>query len=93
MVNPLPAFVPDPNVPLTLRQLANFLRKPVKAFFRQRLIVAFEEDQQAHADDECFAVDGLQEYLLILELLATATAEDSPAQEEACVTRSLTRLR
>lgn len=93
VVNPLPAFVPDPNVPLTLNQLANFLRKPVKAFFRQRLMVAFEEEQQAHADDECFAVDGLQEYQLIQELLATATAENSPAQEQACVTRSLTRLR
>ena len=92
-VNPLPAYVPDPSVPLTLPSLANFLRKPVKAFFRQRLMVAFEEEQQAHADDECFAVDGLQEYQLIQELLVTATAENSPDLEQACVTRSLARLR
>lgn len=90
---PLAAFVPDPGVPVTVAQLTNFLRKPVKAFFRQRLLVTFEEDEEENADEECFAVDGLQEYGLIRDLLASATAETSNELEQVCISRSLTRLR
>jgi exodeoxyribonuclease V gamma subunit len=70
VIKSLAAFLPDPNLPLTLSQLTTFLRNPVKVFFRQRLLVRFEEDEDENADDECFTVDGLQEYLLVQELLA-----------------------
>lgn len=93
VIQPLAIFTPDPNVPVTLNQLSNFLRKPVKAFFRQRLLVAFDEEQEENADDECFTVDALEEYGLIRDLLASASAETDPAQSQACVTRSLARLR
>lgn len=93
VIKPLANFIPDSNVPVTLNQLTNFLRKPVKAFFRQRLLVAFEDDQQENADDECFTVDALEEYGLIQDLLAAATAQTDDAQSQACVTRSLARLR
>ena len=92
-IEPLATFSADPNLPVTLGQLTGFLRNPVKAFFRQRLLVVFEEDSQDKADEECFAIDGLQEYGLIQELLATATAQTNEIQSQACVTRSLTRLR
>ncbi len=92
-MEPLATFSADPNLPVTLSQLTSFLRNPVKAFFRQRLLVVFEEDSQDKADEECFAVDGLQEYGLIQELLASATAQTDQVQSQACVTSSLTRLR
>jgi exodeoxyribonuclease V gamma subunit len=92
-IEPLATFSADPNLPVTLSQLTGFLRNPVKAFFRQRLLVVFEEDSQDKADEECFAIDGLQEYGLIQELLANATAQTSQVQSQACVTSALTRLR
>lgn len=90
-IAPLAAFVPDSNIPVTLSQLTRFLRNPVKAFFRQRLLVTFEEDQDENADEECFAVNALEEYGLVQALLATAQTHD--AQEQASVTRALTQLR
>lgn len=93
VVEPLAAFVQAPNVPLTLSQLTQFLRNPVKTFFRQRLQVAFDETEQDDSDDESFAVDGLQQYKLLQELVANATAEPSELQEQLCVTRSLAKLR
>jgi exodeoxyribonuclease V gamma subunit len=89
----LTTFQADPNLPVTLSQLTNFLRNPVKSFFRQRLLVVFEENDQDDANEECFGVDGLQEYGLIQDLLADATAQSNQDQAEACVTRSLARLR
>jgi exodeoxyribonuclease V gamma subunit len=89
----LAAFQADPNLPVTLGQLTNFLRNPVKTFFRQRLLVVFEERSEDVADEECFGVDGLQEYGLIQDLLVDATAQPDHDQARACVTRSLARLR
>jgi len=97
--NPLPAiepmapFVPTPNVPLTLSQLTQFLRNPVKAFFRQRLQVVFDETPDDDADDESFGVDGLQQYGLLQVLLTSATAEPNETQEQLCVQQSLAKLR
>jgi len=90
---PVAAFFADPKLPVALSQLTHFLRNPVKAFFRQRLSVVFDVDSQDQTDDECFAVDGLQEYALIQQLLASATSQIDPAQRPACVASALTRLR
>jgi len=90
---PVAAFCADPRLPVTLNQLTRFLRNPVKAFFRQRLLVVFEEDRQEQADEECFAVDGLQEYTLIQDLLAVSASQPDAAQSQTSVTRALTRLR
>jgi exodeoxyribonuclease V gamma subunit len=86
-------FVPDRNVPLTLSHLTQFLRNPVKSFFRQRLQVIFDETQEENADDESFGVEGLQQYSLIQQLLATATMQPDEAQEQHCVAQSLAKLR
>ena len=64
----LPRFVPDPHVPLTVADLASFLRHPVKAFFRQRLGVVFELHAEDAGDDEAFDVAGLEEYGLVREV-------------------------
>ncbi|MHB8949868.1 MAG: exodeoxyribonuclease V subunit gamma [Rhodoferax sp.] len=87
------AFVPDPNVPVTLGQLTQFLRNPVRAFFKQRLLVSFEEAQDENFDEECFEIDGLAQYALLQDLLAKATVETNPDLERVSVTRALTRLR
>jgi exodeoxyribonuclease V gamma subunit len=91
-IEPMASFVPLPNVPLTLSQLSQFLRNPVKAFFRHRLQVVFDETQGQNADDECFDVDGLQQYGLIGQLLATATAQPDAVQAQLCVEKSLAKL-
>ncbi|MDD4886062.1 MAG: exodeoxyribonuclease V subunit gamma, partial [Thiomonas sp.] len=54
--------------PLTLQQLARFLKNPVKAFFRVRLDVVFDE-QGAADDDEVFSLDGLSRHGLLTALL------------------------
>ena len=89
----LAAFVPDPNVAVTLGQLTGFLRNPVKAFFKQRLLVSFEEAQEENADEECFEIDALSQYTLLQDLLAKATIQTRPDLEHASVTRALIRLR
>ena len=57
---PLPALAQD--TPLTLRQLAGFVRDPVGAFFAQRLKVNFDEDELTSRDDETFQLDGLENW-------------------------------
>lgn len=89
----LPAFVPDPDVPVTLAQLTQFLRRPAQTFFRHRLHVVFAADEAENVDEECFTVDALHEYSLIQDLLASASAAPDPAQVPATVARALTRLR
>jgi len=94
-------FVPNPNVSLTLGQLIQFLRNPVKAYFRQRLLVSFEDVQDESADEECFEIDGLSQYGLLQDLLNKATLETHTRTnthtdidlEHASVRQSLTRLR
>ena len=89
----LTPFAPNPAVPLTLQQLTQFLRKPVKAFFRQRLLVAFGDDTPAQWDDERFAVGGLDAYQLIQTLLEGASSAPSAESATAEAQVALARLR
>lgn len=75
---PLAPFVPDPGVPLTVVQLARFLRNPVKVFFRQRLGVIFDDEAEALPDEESFGLDALQEHGLV-DALSTALLADMAA--------------
>ena len=52
----LPALVREE--PLGIRDLADFLKAPVKTFFRQRLGVYFECEDRPGEDQEPFALDG-----------------------------------
>jgi exodeoxyribonuclease V gamma subunit len=92
-IEPTASFVPLPNVPLTLSQLTHFLRNPVKAFFRHRLQVVFDETREENADDESFGVDSLQQYGLIEQLLATAVTQPDAGRAQLWVVRSLAKLR
>ncbi len=58
--NLLPALAQD--TPLTLRQLAGFVRDPVGAFFQQRLKVNFDNNELTSRDDETFQLDDLENW-------------------------------
>lgn len=55
--------------PISLRELGDFLKDPVKAFFRQRLNVMFEQGDDLAADHEPFRLDGLEQWRLQNELI------------------------
>jgi exodeoxyribonuclease V gamma subunit len=67
-------FEPGAAVPLTVARLAAFLRNPVKAFFRDRLGVHFDETLEAVPDTEAFGFDKLEEYGLVDELTEAVVA-------------------
>lgn len=68
----LPAIVRDD--PLSLRELAEFLAKPVKTFFSQRLRVALDVDETAVDDEEPFELDSLDAWKLQDELIGVQAA-------------------
>lgn len=67
--------------PLSIGQLQDFLRNPVRHFFSQRLKVFFEAAEVPLADEEPFVLDALQRYSLSDNLLKAALADmDNPEQ-------------
>ncbi|AWY42632.1 exodeoxyribonuclease V subunit gamma [Pseudomonas putida] len=74
----------EPHVqeePLSIGQLQDFLRNPVRHFFSQRLKVFFEAAEVPLADEEPFVLDALQRYSLSDNLLKAALTEtDNPEQ-------------
>ncbi len=84
-LQPLPDVMLDTQFPmyLDLAQLQRFWRLPVQYFFNQRLKVTFEPPQAMLADEEPFALDGLQSYQLrdqLLQQLLTHNDERSNQQ-------------
>ncbi|MDM0032801.1 exodeoxyribonuclease V subunit gamma [Variovorax sp. J22P271] len=75
--------------PLTLRLLADFLKDPVKSFFRQRLGVHFEAADPVGEDEEPFAIDALENWQLQNELIQAqrAAIEAGGSREEALATQ------
>jgi exodeoxyribonuclease V gamma subunit len=60
----LPPFEIDEKYRLKLSVLHNFLRQPVRFFFRQRLGVMFGEAALVGEDEEPFSLNALERYLL-----------------------------
>ena len=60
----LPPFDIDDKFRLKLGSLHNFLRQPVRFFFRQRLGVMFGEAALVGEDEEPFSLNALERYLL-----------------------------
>ncbi|MDE1169203.1 MAG: exodeoxyribonuclease V subunit gamma [Pseudomonas sp.] len=73
--------------PLSLTQLQDFLRHPVRHFFSQRLKVFFESAEAPLADEEPFTLDALQRYglseSLLVAAMANPQASDSALQRQA----------
>jgi exodeoxyribonuclease V gamma subunit len=55
--------------PISLQQLAEFLKHPVKTFYRERLRITLETDDVTRDDHEPFALDALQSWSLQNELI------------------------
>ena len=87
------AFAPDPDNPLSLPNLVRFLRNPVKAYFRARLSVVFDEDEEEDADEESWNVAGLDRHGLVHELLEQAPPDEQPDQLRLYLRRSLRQMR
>ncbi len=81
----------DREEPLSVRELADFMRDPVKCFFRQRLRVAFEADATASENDEPFELDGLETWRLQNELIRAQTAALERGEDDLMPT-TLARL-
>ena len=91
------AALPEPGLPpyasdeaLTLTQLQDFLRHPVRHFFSQRLKVFFEALEAPTPDEEPFVLDALQRYSASESLLGAALAE--PEQAERALQAQARRL-
>lgn len=64
MLDGLPPFEPDSRFRLTLGELARFVRQPATYFFLRRLDVTFIDSTRLGDDEEPFALDALQRYVL-----------------------------
>ncbi|AIS18331.1 exodeoxyribonuclease V subunit gamma [Pseudomonas rhizosphaerae] len=69
---PLPAHRQEE--PLSVAQLQDFLRNPVRHFFSQRLKVFFESAEKPVSDVEPFVLDALERYTLSDSLLSAGMA-------------------
>jgi exodeoxyribonuclease V gamma subunit len=65
---------PERDEPVSIGELADFLRDPVRSFFRQRLRVGFEAEDAASENHEPFEVDALQAWQLQSELIRAQVA-------------------
>lgn len=76
--------------PLSLMQLQDFLRNPVKHFFSQRLKIFFEVAEAPLADEEPFVLDALERYGLSDSLLQAALTD--PERVDESLTAQAMRL-
>ena len=88
---PLPAFVWDADV--TLRHLAEFMKDPVRAFFRWRLKVFFDIEDVVSEDQEPFSLNALENWQLQDELIqAQAEAVAQGLDREQVLQAGLARI-
>jgi exodeoxyribonuclease V gamma subunit len=78
VVAPLPPYGVEPGATLTLAELCQFMKQPVRQFFRRRLKVNFTDKALTGMDDEPFTLDKLEHYQVAEQLLA----EDGPPESE-----------
>ncbi|WP_416558837.1 exodeoxyribonuclease V subunit gamma [Limnohabitans sp. yimb22184] len=90
----LPVLESANGVPvITLLQLARFLRKPVGAFFRERLQVHLEDERSELHDEELFGLGGLDLYQLLDHELQHVPADLSADELPSHVARVVQHLR
>jgi exodeoxyribonuclease V gamma subunit len=88
----LPPFDIDDKFRLKLGSLHNFLRQPVRFFFRQRLGVMFGEAALVGEDEEPFSLNALERYLLEDTLLDDAETPEEIDQVYDKLTQRAERL-
>ncbi|MET3134103.1 exodeoxyribonuclease V gamma subunit [Oxalobacteraceae bacterium GrIS 1.11] len=88
----LPRYELEADFRLKLSELASFVRQPVKYFFRRRLSVTFSDALPAGADEEPFALNALERYLLEDTLLDDASAPEPLSEVRAGLEARAQRL-
>jgi len=90
----LPPMDSAQGVPvISLAQLARFLRKPVGAFFRERLQVHLEDERSELHDEELFGLGGLDLYQLLDHELQQVPTDLTPDTLPFHAQRVVARLR
>ncbi|PSJ48293.1 exodeoxyribonuclease V subunit gamma [Zobellella taiwanensis] len=84
---PLPPW--QPEEPVSPEQLQQFLRQPVASFFSRRLKVVLDDIAAVRLDEEPFALDGLERYVIKRELLEAAAGAD---EAQPALARAAARL-
>ncbi|EHR71453.1 exodeoxyribonuclease V, gamma subunit [Burkholderiales bacterium JOSHI_001] len=95
-----PRDAEDSASAITVQGLTAFLRNPVKAFFRHRLQVSFDDLEGSGEDDETFAGQGLERWDWVNEVLQACqrafgmpdAASTTPDGVEAVVQQQVARL-
>jgi exodeoxyribonuclease V gamma subunit len=77
----LAPFELDPQWRLTLAELASFVRQPVKHFFRRRLSVVFVDSARLGEDEEPFALNALERYVLEDAMLEETMMEQTMPEQ------------
>ncbi|MFC4764941.1 exodeoxyribonuclease V subunit gamma [Dyella koreensis] len=83
----------QPDAALSLGQLQSFLTRPVRYFFNQRLKVHFTAEDAETADEEPFALDGLERYGAIQSVLRAALADPAQTGMHDAVLEAVQHLR
>ncbi|WP_240732350.1 MULTISPECIES: exodeoxyribonuclease V subunit gamma [Dyella] len=81
----------QPEAALSLGHLQDFLARPVRFFFRQRLKVNFGGEQADTVNDEPFTLDRLSTYAAVREILDEAMGADEGDDTTARVAASAQR--
>lgn len=85
----------QPESPVTLKELAAFLRHPAKTFYSQRLGVNWYSQQEVLQDEENFTLDGLENWSLSNRLIQEVThslAQQPEATPKALLQSAASRL-
>ncbi|MGC9457160.1 MAG: exodeoxyribonuclease V subunit gamma [Halothiobacillaceae bacterium] len=64
----------EPDGPISLKDLAEFLRRPVRTYYRRRLGIDWQEPKDILNDEEPFQIDGLDRWSLIDQVIGQITA-------------------
>ncbi|MES2741806.1 MAG: exodeoxyribonuclease V subunit gamma, partial [Pseudomonadota bacterium] len=88
----LPPYEVEPQFRLTLRELASFVRQPVRYFFRRRLSVSFSAAAALGEDEEPFALNALERYLLEDILLDDSGQAEALSEVRASLDARAARL-
>ena len=70
-----------PEEPISLNELANFLKKPIDTFYQRRLQVRFEDVEDEDTDNENFDLNGLDRWRLDNELIESCVLKAASGEE------------
>jgi len=76
-----PLVYQAPQEPISLRDLASFLKKPIENFYQHRLKIWFEQIEDNDSDNENFDLNGLSKWQLDNELISSCLIKANSSDE------------